>query len=62
MESVISEWEGRGGIIYLVISDYILPKVPECLSIRPNWLPPPPLPQASVSPPDPQGEGTHACR
>jgi hypothetical protein len=27
-----------------------IPKVPECLSLRPNWLPPPYLPQASVSP------------
>ncbi len=38
----------------------ILPRVPECLSLRPNWLLPPPLPQASVSPPpelEPTGGG-----
>jgi hypothetical protein len=29
---------------------YILYRVPECLSLRRNWVPPPPLPQASVSP------------
>ncbi len=32
--------------------DYTIPIVPECLSLRPNWLPTTaPLPQASVSPP-----------
>jgi hypothetical protein len=27
--------------------DYTIPRVPECLSLRPNWLPAPSLPQAS---------------
>ncbi len=31
-------------------SDNTILRVPECLSLRPNWLPPFPLPQASVSP------------
>jgi hypothetical protein len=29
----------------------LLPRVPKCPSLPPNWLPPPPLPPASVSPP-----------
>jgi hypothetical protein len=39
----------RGIILYL--------RVPECLPFCPNWLPPPPLPQASVFPPWNQGGG-----
>jgi hypothetical protein len=31
-------------------SDNTSLRIPECLSLRPNWLPPPPLLQASVSP------------
>ncbi len=34
-------------------------RVPECLSFRPNWLPPSPLPQASVPPRNQRG-GQHA--
>ncbi len=30
---------------------YTIPRVPECLSLFLNWLSPPPLPQANVSPP-----------
>jgi hypothetical protein len=37
----------RRGIIFL----YDTYRVPECLFLRPKWLPPPPHPQASVSPP-----------
>ncbi len=39
--------------------DYTLPKSSECLSLRPKHLPPPPLPQASVSSPtlEPKGDG-----
>jgi hypothetical protein len=33
-------------------------RVPQCLSPRRNWDPPPPLPQASVSPGNPRGEHT----
>ncbi len=40
-------------------STYI-PRVQQCLSPLPNWDPPPPLPQASVSPPNPKGEVTHS--
>ncbi len=36
--------------------DYTIPRLPECLSLRPNWLPPPPPPQASVSPPPPRNQ------
>jgi hypothetical protein len=32
-----------------------IPRLPECLSLHPNWLHPPPLPQASVSPLEPKG-------
>ncbi len=40
----------RRGIIYSIH------RVPECLSLRRNWVPPPPPPQASVSLPlDPKG-------
>ncbi len=37
-------------------------RVPECLSLPPNWVPPPPLPQASASPPWNQkgGGGQHS--
>jgi hypothetical protein len=35
-----------------------LTNVTDCPSLRPNWLPPPPLPQASVSPLEPKG-GQH---
>ncbi len=35
-------------------------RVPQCLSPRPNWDPPPPLPPASVSPLESGGE-TLAC-
>jgi hypothetical protein len=38
-------------------STYI--RVPQCLSPRPNWDPPPPLPQESVSPRDQRG-GHHS--
>ncbi len=34
---------------------YCIPRVPECLSLRPNWLLPSPLPQASVSPRNQRG-------
>jgi hypothetical protein len=37
-------------VAYQAQSTYI-PRVPQCLSPRPNWDPPPPLPQESVSPP-----------
>ncbi len=41
--------------------DYTIPRVPLCLSPHPNWVRPPPLPQASVPPPEPKGGGaTHA--
>jgi hypothetical protein len=43
----------RRGIIF---------RVPECLSLRQNWLPLPPLPQASVSPLDPKGGGNTRLR
>ncbi len=33
------------------------PRVPQCLSPRQNWDPPPPLSQACVSPPEPKGGG-----
>jgi hypothetical protein len=32
-------------------------RVPQCLSHRPNWVRPPPLPQASVPPPPPEQKG-----
>ena len=35
----------------MAIEGWYNTRVPECLSLRPNWLPPPPLPLASVSPP-----------
>ncbi len=35
-----------------------IPRVPQCLSPRPNWDPSPPLPLASVSSPEPKGEHT----
>ncbi len=38
-----------------------IPRVPQCLSPRPNWDPPPPLPQASVSPGTKGGGGTLPC-
>ncbi len=34
-----------------------IPRVPKCLSPRPNWDPPPPDPQASVFPPEPNKGG-----
>jgi hypothetical protein len=40
----------------------IIPRVPECLSLRPNWLPPPPtIPPKRVFPPPPgtTGGGQH---
>jgi len=42
-------------------TDYKVARVPQCLSLRPNWDPPPPLPQGSVPPPKNQmgGEGPH---
>ncbi len=43
-----------------LVEDYIIPRVPECLSLRPNWLPPPPLPQMSVSRPMEPKEGQHS--
>ncbi len=33
---------------------YTVPRIPEFLSLRPNWLPP------SPSPPEPNGEGTYS--
>ncbi len=37
---------------------YTIPKVPKFLFLRPNWLPPPPFPQASApSPLEPGGGG-----
>jgi hypothetical protein len=41
----VSPW---GPFVYGLYYTY---RVPECLSLRPNWLPPHPLPEASVSPP-----------
>ncbi len=51
---------------------YIIPRVPECLSLRPNWIRPPPLrvsrKRASPAPPPPHALGTKgggatlACR
>jgi hypothetical protein len=39
---------------------YSVHRVPDCLSLRWNWVPPPPSPQASVSPLlDPGGGGEH---
>jgi hypothetical protein len=51
---------GRGGFSpkseqSLTQSTYI-----QCLSPRPNWDPPPPLPQGSVPPREPNGEGPHS--
>ncbi len=46
--------------LYIPQSTYI-PRVPQCLPPRPNWDPPPPLPQASVSFPRNQGGDTLAC-
>ncbi len=40
-----------------IISDYTIPRVPQCLSRRPNWVRPPPFPQASSSPPQNQRGG-----
>jgi hypothetical protein len=41
---------------------YVLIPYLECRSLRPNWRPPPSLPQASASPPGTKGGGaTHAC-
>jgi hypothetical protein len=37
-----------------------LDRLPGFLSSRPNWLPPPPLPLASVTPPPPCSKGEHA--
>jgi len=42
--------------------DYTIPRVQECLSLRPNWLSPPPLPQASARPLEPKGGGTTRLR
>ncbi len=39
---------------------YMISRVSQCLSPRPNWDPPPPLPQASVSALGPKGD-TLAC-
>ncbi len=36
-----------------------IPRVPQCLSPRPNWDPPHPLPSAGVSPPGTK-KGTHS--
>ncbi len=42
--------------------DYSIHRVPECLSPRRNWVPPPHPPQASVSPPlDPKGREVSGC-
>ncbi len=37
------------------------PAVPQCLSRRPNWDPPPPSPEASVPPRKQGGRDTLAC-
>jgi hypothetical protein len=37
--------------------DYTIPRVPQCLPLRPNWVRPPPLSQASGSPPREPKEG-----
>ncbi len=40
---------------------YCIPRVPQCLSPRRKWDPPPPLPQASLYPPEPKvGWGAHS--
>jgi hypothetical protein len=44
---------------YTAQSTYI-PIVPQCMSPRPNWDLPPPLPQASVSLPRNQRGGAHS--
>ncbi len=42
--------------------DYTIRRVPQCLSPRPNWVRPPPFPQASVPPsPGQKGDATLAC-
>ncbi len=39
---------------------YTIPRLPECLPLRPYWLPLTPHPQANVSPPlEPKGGGQH---
>jgi hypothetical protein len=36
---------------------YFIPRVPECLCLRPNWLLPSPVPQTSVPLPELKGKG-----
>ncbi len=50
-ESLVSDipaGDGKIDNLFFTVYNY---RVPECLPLRPNWLPPPPLPQVSVSPP-----------
>jgi hypothetical protein len=39
-----------------------IPRVPQYLSPRPNWDPPPPLPHAGVFPPEPKWGGDWGVR
>jgi hypothetical protein len=48
---------------YYLSTVYSLHGVPECLSLRRNWVPPPPNSPASVGPPGPErGRDTLTCR
>jgi hypothetical protein len=51
------EWRLSGSRQVSTQRDYTIPRAPECLFLCPNWLPPLPLPQASVSPPGTKGGG-----
>ncbi len=58
--SQFQRWDRHWGTLFIyVLCGLYIPRVPECLSLRPNWLPPPPLPPASVSPPGTKG-GQHS--
>jgi hypothetical protein len=43
--------------IILVNRRGIIDRVPECLSLRRNWVPPPPPPSSVTPPPGPKWEG-----
>ncbi len=51
----------HGGGKFATQSDYTIPRVPECMSLRPNWLLTPPPPASECVPPlEPKGGGnTH---
>jgi hypothetical protein len=42
--------------------DYTVPRVSQCLSLRPNWFPPPPPPPSECVPPRNQKGGQHSLR